>query len=248
LEDQDPNPQHLGLEQPRVLRDHVGSDLFKRHRGAMNRNVLWRVSDSGKHDDWGRALFNGLSNSTDDPTAVCWWRYGKWIPEVACSLLGNYLMVSEMVKDKLLAARASFHRVKSLFVTDREVDWRSWPNTKASLKLVRDKYDINESEELCCPSGDGKPPDQGQSLDLVRPGLVELRDPNVWIVYGENSLQARRETTLYCVGRKGSGIYQDPFLYRNNVCVEPWVRDVLEAFGALETLQFKEIDAEWKTA
>lgn len=80
----------------------------------------------------------------------------------------------------------------------------------------------------------------------MRDGLVELRDPDLWLVFGAESLQAVREPSLHGVGPRGHGIYRDPFLYRSNVCVEGWVRAILQDHGAADTVELRGLDVKWQ--
>jgi hypothetical protein len=212
---------------------------------AIEKNGLWCISTSGLLDDWKASLANGYTNTAPDPNEVVLWRYGSWMPAVSCSGQGHHLIVTSEVKERLAFTRAAFHRVRSLFVTDREVDSRVWPDSKSALAALRDRHDIGEPEEICCPSGYANVPDPKTPLEELRHGLTQIDAPDLWVVFGEPSLEPRRPS-MHAVGGRGAGIYCDPFLYRSYVCVEPGVREVLESFGAEATIEFDGLDVEWQ--
>ena len=212
---------------------------------ATQKDGLWRISGTGVLDDWESALANGYTNTTANPDEVVVWRYGSWIPDIACSNQGHHLLVTNKVKAALASTRATFHRVRSLFVTDHDVDQRAWPDSAAALAALRERHEIEEPEEICCPTGSAFVPDANTSLEELRRGLVRVPGPDLWVVFGEESLEARRPS-LHAVGARGAGIYCDPFLYRSYVCIEPAVRDVLERFGADATIEFDGLDVDWK--
>lgn len=213
---------------------------------AIQRSGLWRISNSGRLDDWESALANGFTNTCSDAEGpIVVWRYGSWIPDVACSHQGDHLVVTTEVKAALAFTRATFRRVQSLFVTDPGVDPRGWLDSTAALAAIRERHDVHEPEEICCPSGTAFVPDPATSPEELRRGLVQTHGPDLWVVFGEESLEARRPE-LHAVGKPGAGIYRDPFLYRNNVCVEDRVRAVLEKLGALATIEFRGLAVEWR--
>lgn len=212
---------------------------------AIEKSGLWRISNSGLLDDWQASLANGYTNTAPAPDDVVLWRYGSWIPAVSCSLQGHHLIVTAEVKERLAFTRATFHRVRALFVTDRDVDPRGWQDSSAALAAIRARHEVGEPEEICCPSGFANVPDPQTPLDELRHGLVQIDAPDLWVVFGEPSLEPRRPT-LHAVGRKGAGIYCDPFLYRSYVCVEPGVREVLESSGADATIEFAGLDVDWQ--
>jgi len=213
---------------------------------VIRKNGLWRISNSGRLDDWESALANGFTNTCSDPEGpFVVWRYGSWIPEVVCSHQGDHVVVTTRAKAALSFTRATFRRVQSLFVTDPDVDPRAWPDSTVALAAIGERHDIGEPEEICCPSGAAFVPDAATSLGELRRGLVQIRDPDLWVVFGEESLEARRPER-HAVGKPGAGIYRDPFLFRGNVCVEDRVRAVLETFGALATIEFRGLDVDWQ--
>lgn len=211
----------------------------------IEKSGLWRISASGRLDDWQSSLAQGYTNTDPEPDEVVLWRYGSWVPAVSCSLQGHHLIVAGEVKERLAFTKATFHRVRSLFVTDRDVDPRVWQDSRTALAALRARHEIGEPEEICCPSGCATVLDPRTPLEQLRRGLVRIEAPDLWVVFGEPSLEPRRPS-LHAAGRRGAGIYRDPFLFRSYVCVEPGVRKVLESCGADATIEFGGLDVHWQ--
>ena len=119
------------------------------------------------------------------------FRYGKSVPGV--SLPSGRLMVDSAVAECLRGAGAILTKVLSLIVSDHEVDWRAWGDMQdEEIAKLRDRYEIDDGQELVIPWGAWR--GNGvlkKPIADVRPHMLEIVDPDYWLVDGCPSLRRR---------------------------------------------------------
>jgi len=200
------------------------------------RQLLFRVQSSGALDDDFEYLVHGAYKNGYS------FRYGRDVPEV--SMPSGRLMVGSVVAEYLRGTGAVLTRVISLVVTDSGVDWRSWKNDMhdEELAALKERYEIDDGQELALPwdifdeRGDLRRP-----LASVRSDLLEIADAAYWLVGGvAGALERIREGEVRVVKEK-CGIYNIPWLYEGDICVDGHVRAVLEQYAWPDTLEFREL-------